>query len=1017
MTEYDHLKIEAKWQKKWEEEGLFATKENSTNKKCYVLDMFPYPSGEGLHVGHPKGYIATDVYSRMKAMQGYYILHPMGFDAFGLPAENYAIKNKVHPKTAVEKNIARYKEQLSILGFNYDWDREVDTTDPEYYKWTQWIFLQMLKKGLAYQSDEPINWCPSCKTGLANEDVEDGKCERCGTPVEKKAMRQWVLKITDYADRLISDLEGLNWPKSIIESQKNWIGRSEGATIKFPIKTGYNFVILHGFTATPEDDFYKWLKESLEDFGHKVQIPVLPDTNEPTEDGQVSVVMDNVTFDENTVIVGHILGSVVALKVIEKLDKKIAGLVTAGGFVSPNFKDKDRNFKDKFDWNFDFEKIKSNVGFIKILQDINDSAVSVEQAEELANGLGTDIDYVEATGSHFTGSEESTILDAILYNIPVFTTRADTIFSAAFVVLSPEHPLLSDKRFLSMISNREEISNYINEASKKTEIERTDEGKKKTGIEVKGLRATNPADGGELPIWVSDFVLAHYGTGAIFADAHDERDFDMAKLYNIPIKVSIRPDDGKLWEKVEKLEECFSGEGVLVNSGEFDGLKSEEARLKIVEWLKTKGLADKTLNYKLRDWVFSRQRYWGEPIPVIYCRKCWEDTNFKKQEPLRKNIDFVVIDGKEYMIVPVPENDLPVKLPNVESYEPTGTGESPLANISDWVNVPCPECGGEGKRETNTMPQWAGSSWYYLAYIMKGISNNLEFPISKYKEKIDKWQPVDLYVGGAEHATRHLIYARFWHKFLYDLGIVSTNEPFDRLQHVGLIMAEDGRKMSKRYGNVINPDDIVKRFGADTMRVYEMFMGPFDQAIAWNTDSMVGSRRFLERVWKFAGKVTANDKEAINEVDTMMNITIKKVGEDIESMKFNTAISQLMSCLNLLEKQESISQSYFETFLMLLNPFAPHITEELWHQIGHSKSITESFWPSYDPDKLLLDEVKIAVQINGKIRATFTASPSIEKQEMEEKAMSMPEVLRWIEGKKVVKTFHVPGKLVSIVVQ
>lgn len=805
MNVYDHKDIESKWQKHWEAEGVYKTEEKVGGNKFYILDMFPYPSGEGLHVGHPKGYIATDIVSRMRRMQGFSVLHPMGFDAFGLPAENYAIKTKTNPQISVAQNVARYKKQLEILGFDYDWSREVNTTDPEFYRWTQWIFLQLFKKGLAYESHEPINWCPSCKTGLANEDVEDGKCERCGTLVEKKPLRQWVLRITDYAERLLQDLEkeDLDWPRSIIELQKNWIGRSEGALVKFPV----------------------------------------------------------------------------------------------------------------------------------------------------------------------VGTEEA---------ITVFTTRIDTIYSGTFIVLSPEHPFIEAHK--ASVENFSQVAEYLSSVKNKTDLERTDKNNK-TGVELKGIKVINPATGDKLPVWVSDFVLGGYGTGAVFADAHDKRDFDMAKAYQIPLKVSLKPVDGD-FSLIEKLETCFEGEGILVNSGEFDGLTSAEARPKIIAHLEKKAFAQKKVQYKLRDWVFSRQRYWGEPMPLIHCPKCG--------------------------VVPVPEKDLPVTLPAVEHYEPTGTGESPLAAIESWVNVSCPQCGTMGKRETNTMPQWAGSSWYYLRYM---DPKNAESLVSVDREKF--WAPVDFYVGGAEHATRHLIYARFWHKFLYDIGVVSTKEPFKKLQHVGLIMAEDGRKMSKRYGNVVNPDEIVALYGADTLRLYEMFMGPFDQSIAWSTKNMIGSRRFIERVWKLQEKIVGEESK---KVTSLLQQTIEKVTKDIQEMRFNTAISCMMIFLNEAE-EVGITKATYERLLKLLAPFAPHITEELWQHIGNTGSIHQSVWPSFNPELIVQEEMTIVVQVNGKVRGELKVNPSAQQTEIEEMAQKMPEIQKWSDGRKTKKVIFVKGKLVNIVLE
>jgi leucyl-tRNA synthetase len=766
MSTYDHKKIEKKWQKKWEESGIYKTAENSDKPKTFVLDMFPYPSGEGLHVGHPRGYIATDIYSRHCRMQGKNVLHPMGWDAFGLPAENYALKNNVHPRKAVEKNIANFKSQLSKIGFDYDWSREINTTDPEYYKWTQWIFLQLFKKGLAYQSNEPINWCPSCMTGLANEDLDGDLCERCGTKVEKKALPQWVLKITAYADRMLDDLSLLDWPEHIKEAQRNWIGRSEGAEIDFAIKSS---------------------------------------------------------------------------------DKKIK----------------------------------------------------------------------------------------------VFTTRPDTLFGATYMVLAPEHMLI--RELLAEIQNKDEVLRYIEASRAKSDIERNAEGKEKTGIELKGIKAINPANQEEIPVFIADYVLDGYGTGAIMAvPAHDERDAEFAKKFDLPVKDEPFVDGKKITEQVG-------------------------GRM--------------TTMYKLKDWVFSRQRYWGEPIPIIHCPK----------------------DGA----VAVPEKDLPVLLPDVEAYEPSGTGESPLANIPEWVNTTCPTCGGPAKRETNTMPQWAGSSWYYLRFM---DPRNTEVLVGKEREAY--WDPVDVYVGG-DHAVRHLIYARFWHKFLYDIGAVTVPEPFKRLEFLGFILAEDGRKMSKRYGNIINPDDVVAQYGADTFRLYEMFIGPFENTTLWNTNAIVGTARFVERVWRLHEKIV---DEQVPALDSIIEQAVKKVSEDIEAFKFNTAISQMMICLNAFEKEGTVGRMQWEKFLQIFAPFAPHIADELWEDLGHAESIHISAWPSADVSKLVSATVTIAVQINGKVRGSIELATDAPEAEALAAARANPAVAAWLAKGKEVKTIYVPGRIINFVV-
>lgn len=779
--EYEHIAIEKKWQKEWTKKKAFKTQDSSRKKKFYVLDMFPYPSGEGLHVGHPKGYIATDIISRMKRMQGFNVLHPMGFDAFGLPAENYAIKTGTNPMVSVSKNVSNFKKQLEKVGLDYDWSREVNTTDPNFYKWTQWIFLKLYEKGLAYESNEPVNWCPVDKTVLANEDVEGGKCERCGAAVIKKPIRQWVLRITDYADRLLSDLNTLDWPESIKESQRNWIGKSIGAEIDFDV----------------------W-------------------------------------------------------RTSEK--------------------------------------------------------------------------------------------------ITVFTTRADTIFGATYVVLSPEHELV--EKLWPLIENKDEIKQYALSIKNKTEIDRTRDDKEKTGVLLKGIHAVNPATNEKISIWIADYVLPSYGTGAIMAvPAHDERDGEFAKKYNLPIKEVVKDD-------------------ILLNSDRFTGYNTEKARFEITRFVKGKFVT----KYKLRDWVFSRQRYWGEPIPVLRGK-----------------------DG----IIPVKEKDLPVKLPKVKSYEPTGEAESPLANIKSWMNVRV----GKEKylRESNTMPQWAGSSWYYLRYM---DPKNKKFLVDKKKEKY--WNTVDLYVGGAEHATRHLIYARFWHKFLYDIGVVSTKEPFHRLQNVGLIIASDGRKMSKRFGNVINPDDIIKHYGADTLRMYEMFMGPFEQSVSWNEDNIFGVRRFLERVWRISAKVK-NGAKVDSKFQILLNKTIKKVTEDIETMSFNTSVSSMMILLNEMEKFDEINKKDFESFLKILSPFAPHISEELWANLGYKKLLCLENWPKPDPKKLEELEVKMAVQINGKVRGEVLVTFEENEQDIVDKAKLAPGIDKWLLGKNILKVIFVKNRLVNFV--
>ena len=998
MELYEHKKIEQKWREKWDTAGVYKMTEDIEKEKFYILDMFPYPSGAGLHVGHPKGYIATDIIARYKKMRGFNVLHPMGWDAFGLPAEQYALKNKVHPRVATQENIATFKNQIEKISLNYDWDREFSTTDPDYYKWTQWTFLQMFKKGLVYRSHEPINWCPSCKTGLANEDLEDGACERCGTPVEKKKMPQWVIKITDYADRMLADLDQLDWQDNIKQSQRNWIGRSEGATVKFILKeketknTSHKVILMHGKDTDPSQKWYPWLADEMQKKNITFHAPTLKKADDPHVDEWL-VQLDEAHPTEDTILIGHSRGGVAILRWLEKQPenfrvKKV--ILVATNYAKCDQKHtKDNTHGFYTDAGYDFEEIKKHCDDFVVLHSKDDEWVSFEHGEINAQGL--DADFLKFNnrghfGSTLKKQEIPELLNLIssesVPSIEVFTTRVDTIFSGAFVVLAPEHELV--EKLKEQVPNVEEVEEYQKMAQKKTEIDRTATDREKTGVELKGISVINPATSKEIPVWISDFVLAQYGTGAVFADAHDQRDFVMAKKYKIPLTVSIRPKNDDAWEKVKNFEECYEDDGILVNSGDFDGLTSEEARSKITQWLAQKDLAHAEVSYRLRDWVFGRQRYWGEPIPLIHCEKCG--------------------------VVAVPEEELPLKLPDVEKYEPTDTGQSPLAGIDEWVNTTCPECGALAKRETDTMPQWAGSSWYYLRYIDPKNDTAL---VDKEKEKY--WSPVDFYVGGAEHATRHLIYARFWHKFLFDIGVVSHDEPFAKLQTVGLIMAEDGRKMSKRWENVINPDDVIERFGADTFRTYEMFMGPFDASVAWSTEGMIGPRKFLERIWKIYHKDYVGGKTS-ESLKKTLHKTIKKVGEDIEEMKYNTAISAMMILANQTEKEKDISTEDFGVFLKILSPFAPHMTQELWEQMDNTSFLIEEDWPSYEEEYLSDDEIELVIQVNGKVRDKIMVAAGIAEDDAKEKALTSEKVQKFIDGKEVRKVIFVQGKLVSIVV-
>lgn len=801
--DYNYTQIEKNWQDIWDEKQTFAAKDDYSLPKFYGLVEFPYPSGQGLHVGHPRSYTAIDIVCRKKRLEGYNVLYPMGWDAFGLPTENFAIKNHIHPAEVTKNNIANFKRQLKSLGFSFDWSREINTTDPSYYKWTQWIFLQLYKKGLAYKKKMSVNWCTSCKCVLANEEVVNGHCERCGSEVVHKEKSQWMLKITDYAEKLLDGLNDVDFIERVKTQQRNWIGKSYGTQVKFSTNIGDTF--------------------------------------------------------------------------------------------------------------------------------------------------------------------------------EVFTTRADTLFGVTYMVMSPEHPLLT--KWADKIENMDEVLAYKQEAAKKSDFERTELAKDKTGVRLAGVTAINPVNGKEVPIFISDYVLISYGTGAIMAvPAHDTRDWEFAKKFGLPI---IEVVSGG--EDVQKAPYTECATGKLVNSGFLDGMSVEDAKIAIQQWLKEKNLGEVKTNYKLRDWVFSRQRYWGEPIPIVHCDKCG--------------------------YVPVPESELPLVLPNVDSYEPTDNGESPLAKMTDWVNTTCPHCGGPAQRETDTMPQWAGSSWYFLRYCDPHNDKELAS-----KEALKYWTPVDWYNGGMEHTTLHLLYSRFWHKFLYDIGAVPTPEPYAKRTSHGMILGENGEKMSKSRGNVVNPDEIVRDYGADTMRVYEMFIGDFEKAAPWSQSSIKGSKRFLDKVWSLAEKLTDGGAYR-KELESSFNRTVKKVTEDIEGLKMNTAIAALMSLLNEIQATGSVNRAEFKTYLILLNPFAPHITEELWQQAGFDGMLNEAEWPSYDESKCAESMVEIAVQVNGKIKTRINVPADISAPDAIAAAKAEAPVSAATEGKTVVKELYVPKKLVNIVVK
>jgi leucyl-tRNA synthetase len=802
MMDYNPEKIEKKWQDIWEREGAFCASDDKSKPKFYALIEFPYPSGQGLHVGHPRPYTALDIVARKRRLQGYNVLFPIGWDAFGLPTENYAIQNKIHPKIVTERNVARFKQQLKALGFSFDWSREVNTTDPEYYKWTQWIFLKLFEKGLAYKKEAPINWCTSCKVGLANEEVVGGACERCHGEVVRKVKNQWMLKITEYAERLLEDLTSVDYIQRVKTQQENWIGRSDGAEVDFR--------------------------------------------------------------------------------------------VTGGSCLR------------------------------------------------------------------------------------VFTTRPDTLFGATYMVIAPEHPLIEEQK--GNIENLDEIRKYQEMASKKSDFERTELAKEKSGVEVRGIKALNPVNGKEIPIFISDYVLMSYGTGAIMAvPGHDTRDWEFARAFGLPIVEVVAGGN------IE--EEAYTDieNGVMVNSDFLNGLPVEEAKEKITAWLEEKGIGQAKVNYKLRDWVFSRQRYWGEPIPLVHCDRCgW---------------------------VAIPESELPLLLPEVESYEPTDTGESPLAKITDWVNTTCPKCGGAAVRETDTMPQWAGSSWYFLRYTDPHNKAALAS-----RENLEYWTPVDWYNGGMEHTTLHLLYSRFWHKFLYDIGVVPTPEPYSKRTSHGMILGENNEKMSKSRGNVINPDDIIEEFGADTLRMYEMFIGDFERSVPWSMNGVRGCRRFLDRVWRIQEFLT-DDEGISSEMERNIHKTIRKVSEDYETLKYNTAIAAMMSLVNDFYAAGRVTRGEMKVLLILLNPVAPHITEELWSLLDKDSRLIDQKWPEWDESKTVEDMVEIAVQINGKVRGRMVLAADATQEEAKSAALEDEKIKSLFEGRNIVKVIYVPGRILNVVVK
>lgn len=987
MRRYDHAKIEKKWQKAWSAAKLYQTPDSAEGKdNFYLLVEFPYPSGN-LHVGHWYAFAVPDILARHLRMKGKNVLYPIGFDAFGLPAENAAIKNKINPRKWTEENIAYMRKQIASMGTSFDVSREVQTVDPAYYKWTQWLFLQLFKANLAYRKETAVNWCPKDKTVLANEQVINGRCERCDSLVEQKQMLQWNLKITDYADRLIDDLEPLNWPEEIKASQRNWIGRSEGVEIDFPLvlesDKKHTYVILHGFEGRPDKPRWQWVKKELETLGHTVIIPALPNPDEPSETEQVAAALAAADYDENTVLVGHSLGGVVAMKVAEKLKKTILRLVLIATPTDPNFKDKPRNFEKRFTWKFDGEKIRDNVKTIQILHDPRDYAVSEAHRENLEALLGVKAHIGRSNEPHFTGDTEPDVLMWLRPSIRVFTTTPVN-FGATFIVLAPEHPWVSAAlQHKTVIKNHHEVATYVEKARRKTSLERQ-ENKEKTGVELRGVSAVNHVTRKLISVWVADFALADVGTGAVQGcPGHDKRDFEFAQKYNLPIQRVVVGPDGDMSDITSERQLIEKGmPGHMVNSDFLNGIPFAEAMEKTKDYFAARGWGRRVMRYRLRDWVVSRQRYWGVPIPIIHCVKCGE--------------------------VPVPDKDLPVLLPDVEDYLPAGNGKSPLAKVKKFVDVKCSQCGGSAKRETDTLDTFVDSSWYFLRYT--DPKNTKEFAARK---KQGNWMPVDFYSGGAEHTTMHLLYSRFWHKALYNLGLVKDAEPYKRRMSHGIILGPDHQKMSKSHGNVIDPDEIVKRLGADTVRMYLAFVGPYNEvgSYPWNPDGVVGIRRFLERVWRAQ---TLLQNTAVPALQTKLHKTIKKIGDDSMAMKFNTAISALMIFLNAVEKEKAIGKSQWETFLKLLAPFAPHMTDELWNEVGHKKSIHVEPWPQYDPKLLVEDEITIAIQINGKTRGEVRVPANVDKAVVETAARDA--VAQRLEGKQLVRTIVVPGRLVNFVV-
>ncbi len=1171
---YFPKKIEEKWRKRWLKKRVYEPDIRRAKKPYYNLMMFPYPSAEGLHIGSVRTFSGIDIYGRFKRMQGYDVFEPIGLDGFGIHSENYALKVGKHPFEHARDSEKNFYRQLSIIGNGFSWEEKLETYDPDYYKWTQWIFTQMFKHGLAYRKKAAVNWCPSCKTVLADEQVLQGECERCQSKVVKKDLEQWFFKITDYADRLLKNLEKIDWPEPIKIAQRNWIGKSEGALIKFPLKQKYNYVFLHAYKGSPGEDFWPWLKKELQEKGHKIYAPQLPNPSDPNIEEQVEFVLKNHKLNKDTIIVTHSLGGVVAMKLLPKLKSRIFGVVMIAPPLRTEFLDGKRRptLEKATDWKFDFPSIREKAGWISVVKDISDDIVPANHPEEIAWKLNAKLVEVNACKPHFNSPEEPAILSETTPDIQVFTTRPDTLFGVTYMILGPEHPLLQNLE--SRIQNLDEVREYIKSAKAKTDEERIAEGKGKTGVELKGIKVINPATKEEIPVWIADYVLGNVGTGAIMAvPAHDKRDWEFAKRYGLPIKEVVRPtygnekdsyeyrrtisavvrrkSDGRFlalkWKKydwitapiggidkgetpmqaaerevfeetgfkakaiqllggeieshyfaehknewrkrldqpvfLEMIDEkpveisqeekekhdiiwlspeevvqkimydnnklsyerylqknyAFVGEGKTINSNFLDSLPTPEAKKKIVEWLEKNNFGKKTITFRLRDWLISRQRYWGPPIPVIYCDKCPEIQNI-----LRYGVDYTKFDGRKFMIYVVPEKDLPVKLPRIKNYRPTGTGVAPLASEPSFYKVKCPKCGSSARRETDVSDTFLDSAWYYLGYLMAFGNWKLGFGNSAFAKLTRRWLPVDSYIGGAEHAVLHLLYVRFLAIALQDIGVLHFSvkggkEPFKQFRTHGMI-TKDGAKMSKSKGNVVNPDQYINAYGSDAVRMYLAFLAPLDQGGDFRDTGIKGITRFLERVWRFYQQYKrikratpiyefhssdSNNSSALEYLSRTVQRTVKKVTEDIESLQYNTAISALMILLNEFEKNhEAVTRKDMEVFLKLLAPFAPHMAEELYYRIKNQelrikgkkyRSIHLEPWPKYDPKLIQEETFELIVQVNGKVRGKVIMPIGTSEEEAKKAALAETSVRQHVSGEPR-KVIFVPDKLINFVI-